>query len=63
MDRIKSFAITTLGVVIALAGLGLFASVGLAVVGTLVILGAVTAFTASIAAVFAKRATETPEAA
>ena len=59
MDRIKSIAITTLGIVIALAGLGLFASIGLAVIGVLLVLGICGLLAAGTASFFAKSDVET----
>ena len=59
MDRIKSIALTTLGIIVALASLGLLASVGLAVIGALFILGVCGALVAGIASIFAERDNET----
>lgn len=41
MTRLKTIALTTLGFIVALAALGLFASVGLVVLGALALLGLV----------------------
>lgn len=49
MDRIKSIALTSLGIIVALAGLGFLACVGFVVIGSLVIFGALAALAASIA--------------
>lgn len=59
MDRIKSIALTTVGITVALAVLGFLASVGLAALGALVILGSAAAVTAGVASVFSKRDAET----
>jgi len=58
MDRIKSIALTALGIVIALAGFGLFASIGLAVIGALFVLGACGAIAAYVATFFSNRSVE-----
>lgn len=63
MNRAKSIALTAFSVLVALAGLGVFASVGLAVVGLLVFLGVATALAAGIATLFGRRDAVTPEAA
>ena len=63
MDRIKSIALTTFGIIVALAGLGLFASIGLAMMGALVVLGTVAAITVALGSLFSKAEPQTAEAA
>ncbi len=58
MNRIKSTALTILGIIAALTAFGFFASVGLAVIGALVVLGVVATVAAGIASLFAKREDE-----
>jgi len=57
MDRIKSIALTTLGMIIALAALGVFAYIGLAVIGAVFVLCAVVAIAAAITGFVAKSET------
>ncbi|MEM6891120.1 MAG: hypothetical protein AAF636_23750 [Pseudomonadota bacterium] len=59
MDRIKSIALAALGIVIALAGLGLFASIGLAIIGTFFVMGACGAIAACATSFFAGRDAKT----
>ncbi len=49
MHRVKSTVFTAVGMIIALAGLGFFASLGLAIVGILALLGAIGAAVTGIA--------------
>ena len=49
MHRVKSTVLTAVGMMIALAGLGFFASLGLAIVGALALLGVIGAAAAGIA--------------
>lgn len=58
MDRIISIALTALGIIIALAGFGLFASIGLAVIGAFFVLGACGAIAACVASFFGRREVE-----
>jgi len=55
MEHIESIDLATLGIIIALAGVGFFVTIGLAVIGALVVLGACGALAALIASFFAKR--------
>ncbi len=58
MDRLKSVSLTVIGFVIATAALGLFASVGLAVLGAMFTFGALVATAAGIAAFLAPKPAE-----
>lgn len=55
MDRIKSAAMTALGLVVALATLGFFASFGLVVIGIFAALGLTGAIVAGVAGLFATK--------
>ena len=59
MYRLKSIALISLGIAVALAALGFLVSVGFATLGALVILGAATSVVAGIASVFGKRDADT----
>lgn len=63
MNRIKSIALTVLGVAIALAGLGFFASIGLAIIGALFVVGACGLLAAGFASLFGKSGVENRGAA
>ncbi len=70
MNRIKSALAAILGTIIALAAFGLFASVGLALIGGLFTIGAVAALIIGVQSLFARKddvvdhkATEAPAAA
>ena len=57
MNRIKSFALATFSMIIAIAALGFFAIVGFALIGGLVAMGAMVALVAGISNLFVKRDT------
>ena len=63
MNRIKSAALTVVGMCFALVVFGFFATVGLALLGGLMVIGVVTALAVRISAVFASKESETPVAA
>ncbi len=59
MNRIKTTALTVVAMIVALAAIGFFASIGLALVGAFLTIGAVVALAAWVSSLFASKSSAT----